>query len=80
MTADPSSPVGYQAFGGGINLYASALVFEVYENDTIRMRYKNGTGAAVEPEFQTMPLNSSLNTVDGFVKSLEVRLPSQIER
>jgi prostatic aicd phosphatase len=73
MTSDPASPVGYRDFGGGINLYASALVFEVYQNDSLRMRYKNGTGlVGGEPEFVTMPLNSSMNTVSGFVKNLEV--------
>jgi prostatic aicd phosphatase len=69
MTADPSHPYGYQDFAGGLNEYASAMVLEVYSNNSIIMKYKNGT----TDSFHVLPLNSSLNTVDGFVSSLEVK-------
>jgi hypothetical protein len=68
MTADPSHPVGYQDLGGGLNNYASALVLEVFANSSIQMKYKNGTSGG----FTVLPLNSSLNTVNGFVQSLQV--------
>lgn len=67
MTADPAHPIGYQDLGGGLTNYASALLFEVYNNDSIVMKYKNGTS---DNTFHTLALNSSLNTVQGFSKSL----------
>jgi hypothetical protein len=70
MTADPSHPYTYQDFAGGLNNYASAMVLEVYSNNSIVMKYKNGT---TDDTFQVLPLNSNMNTVDGFVNSMEVR-------
>jgi len=67
MTADPSHPYTYQDFAGGLNNYASVLLLEVYSNDSIIMKYKNGT---TDPTFHVLPLNSSLDTVDGFVSNM----------
>lgn len=52
---------------GGIVDYASAVVFEVHQDDSIKMLYKNGT-----KDFVEVALNGSLNSVSGFVSALTV--------
>jgi len=63
--ADPiNHPVTPENFGGIVD-YASAVVLEVYEDNSLKARYKNGTHAFVD-----LALNSSLSTVSGFTAAL----------
>jgi hypothetical protein len=61
----PVTPFGNDK--GGLVDYASAVVLEVYDDNSLKMLYKNGTKNFVE-----VPLNSSLNTVGGFTHALAV--------
>jgi prostatic aicd phosphatase len=67
--ADPiNHPVTPGGFGGIVD-YASVVVLEVYNDNSLKARYKNGTH-----DFVDLPLNSSLSSVAGFTAALAVRL------